>query len=60
MSNFKEIYPQKNFREDLHRMDSLGEDNYEVWAYNGEPDYAPLSADYAYELGILRLYLVQI
>lgn len=50
MSNFKEIYPQKNFREDLHRMDSLGEDNYEVWAYNGEPNYAPLSADYAYEL----------
>jgi len=50
MSNFKEIYPQKNFREDLHRMDSLGEDNYEVWAYNGEPDYAPLSSDYAYEL----------
>jgi len=50
MSNFKEIYPQKNFREDLYRMDSLGEDNYEVWAYNGEPDYAPLSADYTYEL----------
>jgi hypothetical protein len=30
MSNFKEIYPQVNFREDLHRMDSLGEDGYEV------------------------------
>ena len=50
MSNFKEIYPQVNFREDLHRMDSLGEDGYEVWAYNGKPDDAPLSAEYSYEL----------
>lgn len=50
MSNFKEIYPQTNFREDLHRMDSLGEDDYEVWAYNGDPDFAPLSSDYSYEL----------
>ena len=50
MSNFKEFYPQKNFREDLHRMDSLGNDDYEVWAYNGDPDFAPLSADYSYEL----------
>ena len=50
MSNFKEIYPQINFREDLHRMDSLGKDDYEVWAYNGDPDFAPLSSDYSYEL----------
>lgn len=50
MSNFKEIYPQRNFREDLYRMDSLGEDDYEVLAYNGAPDEAPLASEYCYIL----------
>lgn len=50
MSNFKEIYPQKNFIEELHRMDSLKDDGYEVLAFNGTPDYAPLNTEYCYEL----------
>ena len=50
MSNFKEIYPQRNFREDLYRMDSLGKDDYEVLAYNGIPDEAPLASNYCYTL----------
>lgn len=50
MSNFKEIYPQKNFVEELHRMDSLKDDGYEVLAFNGVPEDAPLNAEYCYDL----------
>lgn len=50
MSNFKEIYPQKNFIEELHRMDSLKDDGYEVLAFNGVSEDAPLNAEYCYDL----------
>lgn len=50
MSNFKEIYPQKNFVEELHRMDSLKDDGYEVLAFNGIPEDAPLNTEYCYDL----------
>lgn len=49
MSNFKEIYPQKNFIENLHRMDSIEDDKEMGIVYTGPTDDAPTSAEYIWE-----------
>ena len=46
--NYKEIYPYKNFIEELHLMDGVNPDKAMVTAYEGRTEDAPPSAVYVY------------